>query len=468
MRRGLGALAAALGLLASAPVASAATFTVSADGDSGAGTLRQALLDAAAAAGADTVAFAGGVGPITLASTLDVSSPVAIADAEGDVEVRSTTATPLLRFGPGASGSSLRGVRLRSDDGTLVEVAPGAQGVTLRAAPLLAGPVPITLAPGANGGTSPPQGLRVSRDASGTLLISGTAQAAGTVDLYRGSPAAAAGSAFAAELGVPAGPFAVALPFTPAAGEVLGATLTSSLGTSNLVTLTVPSDLTAPLALGATAIGQSEVRVQLSEPIDPASLAPDDFALSMAGRDRAITAVTPLPGGASVVLTSSSPWRAGEAGFVQLRGPGVVADLAGNQSARTDLLRVSASPGDVVEPFASSLSVRPRAVCLTRGPRCRRPGALVRFVASEESRVTFVLMRGNRRVGVRKYDAEVGLNRIRYDGRASGKKLRESTYRLLVYLEDDVGNETVDPPLQRFSVRRTAPPAAARTPVTRR
>ena len=68
--------------------------------------------------------------------------------------------------------------------------------------------------------------------------------------------------------------------------------------------------------------------------------------------------------------------------------------------------------------------------------------------------MTFVVQRGDRRVGVRKYDAREGSNTIRFDGRVRGRKLRQGTYRLLVYLVDAVGNETTDPPLQRFTVRR--------------
>ena len=74
-------LAAALAALVSC-AASAATFTVTSTGDAGAGTLRQAILDANAAVGADTIAFnitGSGVHTITLASTLPaLTSPVTI------------------------------------------------------------------------------------------------------------------------------------------------------------------------------------------------------------------------------------------------------------------------------------------------------------------------------------------------------------------------------------------------------
>jgi hypothetical protein len=63
------ALATLLGALALAHLpAQAATFTVSTTADSGAGSLRQAITDANAAAGADTIVFAAGAnGTITVA-----------------------------------------------------------------------------------------------------------------------------------------------------------------------------------------------------------------------------------------------------------------------------------------------------------------------------------------------------------------------------------------------------------------
>jgi hypothetical protein len=68
-------------LLFAAPL-SAVTFTVTNTNDSGMGSLRQAILDANAAAGADTIAFnivGGGVHTIALATELpDITSPVTI------------------------------------------------------------------------------------------------------------------------------------------------------------------------------------------------------------------------------------------------------------------------------------------------------------------------------------------------------------------------------------------------------
>src|SRR5262245_46843093 len=71
-----------IGLLASAAVSSANTYTVTSVADTGVGTLRQAILDANANPGADTIAFAiVGTGPhtISLASVLpDITESVTI------------------------------------------------------------------------------------------------------------------------------------------------------------------------------------------------------------------------------------------------------------------------------------------------------------------------------------------------------------------------------------------------------
>jgi hypothetical protein len=76
-----GAGLAAGGMLAGAASAEAATFTVTNNNDSGGGSLRQAILDANAAPGADQVAFQSTLsGQITLASQLpNITNPVDIA-----------------------------------------------------------------------------------------------------------------------------------------------------------------------------------------------------------------------------------------------------------------------------------------------------------------------------------------------------------------------------------------------------
>jgi len=124
-------------LFISASLLRAATFTVTNTADSGAGSLRQAILDANAAAGLDTIAFnvsgagcdGGGVCTITPASQLPtVSSPVLIdgytqsgsspnTNAEGALNTvlkivlsGATIQSVGLQFSTGADGSTVRGL----------------------------------------------------------------------------------------------------------------------------------------------------------------------------------------------------------------------------------------------------------------------------------------------------------------------------------------------------------------------
>ena len=83
---GSAALAATAGLIATAAPAGAATFTVSNLDDAGAGSLRQAVLDANAAGGPDDIAFAEGLtGTITLESQIDVNDELTINGPGADV-----------------------------------------------------------------------------------------------------------------------------------------------------------------------------------------------------------------------------------------------------------------------------------------------------------------------------------------------------------------------------------------------
>jgi hypothetical protein len=75
-------------LVATAGPAGAATFNVTTTADAGAGSLRQAILDANAAPGADTITFQAGLGAIGLTSgELDITDDLVISDPEGDVTV---------------------------------------------------------------------------------------------------------------------------------------------------------------------------------------------------------------------------------------------------------------------------------------------------------------------------------------------------------------------------------------------
>ncbi len=128
---------AALFLAALSSVATAATFTVTNTNDAGAGSLRQAILDANAAGGADTISFTivgSGVHTIAPASALpSITGPVTIdgytqsgasANSNGPglgtnavlrIELDGTstgsgTSAAVLFFGPASGGSVVRGL----------------------------------------------------------------------------------------------------------------------------------------------------------------------------------------------------------------------------------------------------------------------------------------------------------------------------------------------------------------------
>jgi hypothetical protein len=136
---------------------SAATFSVTSTGDAGAGSLRQAILDANAAAGADTIEFnivgsgvhtivpATALPPITGAVTIDgYTQPGAAANTNGPelgtnaqimIEIDGTNTgilntDAILHFMPTADGSTVRGLVLNraGSSGILVE---GTDGVVI-------------------------------------------------------------------------------------------------------------------------------------------------------------------------------------------------------------------------------------------------------------------------------------------------------------------------------------------------
>ena len=432
MRGRLVALGVALGLAIAAPGAQAATLTVTDERDSGAGTLRDRVSGAAAG---DEIVFDPGVDEVRLTGTAIqiAAATLALRDAQRDIVVR-------------RSGGS----------GALLEVASAATDVTVEGISFAGAARPIVLAAGANGGVAPPAGLRVAPRTGGGTLVSGTTAGAGEIEILRGDPGTSAGALSADRFAVSGGPFSRS--FDVPAGGVVAATFTPTAGGTSELAVARNGDVTPPFLLGAVALSQTQVRVQPSEPLAAASVQPSDFVLSMGGVDRALSAAIVAADGSSVTLSSSTSWLAGEAGFVRLAAAGAVTDVAGNPNSSVEQVRVAASPGDVIEPFASSLRLSPATICLTRGPRCRRPGTLVRFIASEGGQAVFVVVRVNRRVGARTYDVKPGVNRIRFEGRIRGRKLRQGSYRLLVFLEDAVGNLTQNPPLRRFAVRRTLAP----------
>lgn len=450
-------LAVLLAALAAAPAADAASFTVNDAGDASdatpgdnvcatAGavcTLRAALDEAAANADAeDAIGFA--VPEIAVPTALTLSGRVTIT---GPVTLRGTGAGfgTVLAVGAGGAGSTIRSLTIR-DAARGVDLGGTAAVITQTAIFNVTFPI-------AGSTLAAPQAFRIGpRRADGSLPITGSTNG-GTVELFSGNPTGPGPVGFIGGFAAPPGGFENIQVPEPAPGSVYSSTVTSGGATSAFATATTPDDVASPSLVGAVATSTKQVRVQASEPLDPASVQPGDFLLEMAGEPRAVTGLTLDPTGTAITLDSGG-WTHGEAGFVQLAAPGALADAAGNASLGTPRLRVAAAPGDFLAPVGSSLAIRPRKICLTRSRACRRTGATVKFISSEGGRARLVILRGNRRVGEDVALAQVGRNAIRFNGRLRGRKLRAGPYRMLLYLEDAVGNVTIEPPIQRFEVRR--------------
>jgi hypothetical protein len=176
----------------------------------------------------------------------------------------------------------------------------------------------------------------------------------------------------------------------------------------------------------------------------------------MAGADRAITGVAVSPDGQGVTLTSSG-WQAGEAGYLELNNVGAVNDAAGNAMLTAPRIRVAAAPGDFVAPLGARLTVTPKSICLTHGKGCRKTGMTIKFMASEAGKARLLIKRSNKTVGSRLYgNIEAGPNTLKFNGRLNSRKLRAGRYRLLMYVQDRVGNITDQPPIVLFNVRRVS------------
>jgi hypothetical protein len=341
-------------------------------------------------------------------------------------------------------------VRGSSGDGIAIQ----AQNVVLQRVVIWGnGGKPIALAPGANGGIQPPQDLRIGpRQPDGSLPLTGSASG-GSIDLWSGTPFGPVAPSFLDALGAEPGTFAYRFQTEPPPGSTFALTLTAG-GTSEFSAVTVPDDVVSPDILRSRALSTTEVRVHANEALDPASAQPEDFTLTMAGQDRKVTGITPGPDGSYVTLTSSG-WKAGEAGYVQLVGPGAITDAAGNNNLGATRLRVAAAPGDFIPPLAGGLALTPRVICLTRGKGCNSTGMTIKFVTTEAGKATIVVQRGDKRIGKRLYGkVDVGPNALKFNGLLGGRKLRAGRYRLLLYVQDAVGNVTDQPPITLFSVRR--------------
>lgn len=456
MRRLLG-LALAAALLAPA---SALAATVTSPGDSGPGTLR----DAVTAGG--SIDFAPGLATIALDTPITVTLPVAISDTEGDVSVAPSGTfpggSPLLDFATGSGTSSVQGVNFDGGAGTAIKVDDGVTGVKIQRSPIFDATTPIALGTGANGDIGAPQHLKVGpRQPNGTLPVTGTVAAGSRVDLYTGDPSGATATKFLGAATPSSGSFSLVPNPELAPGTKVAATVTSTAagsGTSPYsATATVPSDVTSPTLGAAFAFTTSEVIVFPSEPLAAGSLNLSDFSLQMAGVPRAITSGGISPDGSRVYLISSQPWNPGEAGGIALRGAGVVTDLAGNWNQGTSPLVVGAAPGDFSPPLVQSLKLRPSKVCLTRAKSCKHVGVTISFVTNEVGKALVTVNRAsNRRAGafVKKV-AKAGLVKIPWRGTIHGRKLRAGRYVVEVAMQDNVGNVTDSPPFQVIHIVRT-------------
>jgi hypothetical protein len=215
-----------------------------------------------------------------------------------------------------------------------------------------------------------------------------------------------------------------------------------------------PAALAAPDVFSARALDTFNVRVDFTAPLDPNSVQKEDFKLTMADADRVINSVSVSPDGTFVTLNSSG-WKAGEAGYVEITAPGAITDSSGDPMQTAPRLHVAAAPGDFVAPLGARLAASPRTICLTHARTCRRPGLVIKFVSSEAGKARVLIKRGDNTLGTRLYaNIVAGLNTLKFNGRLGSRKLRAGRYRLLVYVQDAVGNVTDQPPITLFTVRR--------------
>ena len=410
------------------------------------------------------VTSTNGTGIVVVGSSVTVSNTSVTASGPGiDIPGSGASIVAPEISGGGSDGIrisgssvSVNGGHIHGNAGNGVTNSGGTNSIT-RVVFYANGGKPIANAPGANGGIQPPQNVRIGpRRADGTLPLTGTGSA-GTIELWRGDPSSPNAPGFVDAFSS-SGDFTYNFASEPQPGTVFALGLTASnLGTAEFVTVAVPDDVVSPDVTFARALDTNNVRVDFSEPIDPATVGTDDFHLSMAGADRTITSVTAGADNRSVTLASSG-WKAGEAGTVEVTGVGAVTDSAGNAMLTAPRLRVAAAPGDFVAPLGGKLRISPTSICLTHSRKCRHTGMTIKFATTEAGKGRLVIKRGDKTVGTRLYGNIVpGTNSLKWNGRLGSRKLRAGRYRLLMYVQDPVGNITDQPPIVLFNVRRVTP-----------
>jgi hypothetical protein len=382
----------------------------------------------------------GGPGILVSASNATISSPEIVGAGGDGIAVT-------------GDGASISGGRIRGNSGNGVAIS-GQNDAVSRVVFFGNGGKPIATSPGANGGVAPPQNLRIGpRRADGSLPLTGSS-APGTIELWSGNPASGSAPSFADSFSS-GGDFTYNFASDPAPGSVFAAeVLGGGSNSSEFATVAVPADIVSPDPSFARALDTNNVRIDFNEPLDPGSVQKEDFRLTMAGADRAIASASVGPDGRFVTLASAG-WKAGEAGYVDITSVGAVTDSSGNAMLSAPRLRVAAAPGDFIAPLGARLSVTPKTICLTHGRGCRRTGMVIKFVSSEAGKARLLIKRSDKTVGTRLYGKIVaGMNTLKFNGRLGSRKLRAGRYRLLMYVQDQVGNVTDQPPIVLFRVRR--------------
>ncbi len=429
--------------------AAAATFTVNNTGD-GAGscsatcTLRAAI-NAANDNGpgvTDLINFSVS-GTITLASAAPLPTPdkPVTIDATGQtVEVTggATYGTACLTdgslyaldlTGPAATGSSVRKLAINGVCGRAIKSALAAPAVRI-------GP----------------------RRSDNTLPITGSGPAsATTADIFTADAGDADGeaAAFSSSVAVGGGSFYYLPPVEPTPGTLFTATFTADASsTSTFAARTaVPADIASPTLLRALAVSRYTVRLDFNEPISQASLAPTDFALSIGGSSRPVTAATAY--GNSVLVDTNAPWKAGEAGGVNLTGAGAVTDNLGNEILGAPAARVFPGTGKTDKPVVRSLVIRPGKICKKKTRRCKRTMTRMRVSVDEPVRITTTIVRAQKKPKqiVRFRDkVEAGVSWVKIKNQMVGRKLPRGRMVVTVVAED-VARNVSDPAETIFEVR---------------
>lgn len=386
-------------------------------------TLRGAINAANLAPGNDQITFTGGT-YVVLDDTLPVpNEPVVVNSGFADATVSGSAgyATAHCAGGdyaldltdPAAAGSTISGVPFFALCNRAIKSSVAAPTISI-------GP----------------------RRFDNTVSVTGTAPGAVQVDIFQADGVGTGeneGDTWEFSPPVAGGNYSYPLSPLPAAGSRLNATATGAGGTSGFAQRArVPDDLVSPALVATVAASNSRVRLDFSESISPASIAPQAFTLSVGDVSREIVAAG--VSGNSVFLDSSTSWLSGETGSVTTTGVGArIADLPGNELLGLPAAAVLAGPGELEVPVISGFRFSPNRVCRKVTSRCRR-GQINAFVTlNKPARVVFNVLRGTKRTRhlvtfVRKL--KPGRNKVKMSAIVSGRQLPASTLTLRATAQD--------------------------------